>query len=203
MVIVFGILFGWGFFLLSADIVFAASSDIQAGLINITNPLDFDTVEGLLNSILGFLQGIIAILSLIMIVIGSIVYMTAAGDEKKLGTGKMIITASLIGLALALAAPSFLKQIGEILGWGGVDGSDVAGAKTLLEILQTALNFLLSIVGIIAIIMLVIGGLMYLLSAGGEERMKTGKSIVIYSLIGISVALAALVLVAQVAKLFS
>ncbi len=200
--VVFGILFGWGLFLFSADIVFAVPSDVEAGLINITNPLSFNTVEGLLNSILGFLQGIIAILSLIMIVIGSLVYMTAAGDEKKLGTGKMIITASLIGLALALAAPSFLKQIGDILGWGTVDGSDVAGAKTLLEILQTALNFLLSVVGIIAIIMLVVGGLMYLLSAGDEERMKTGKSIVIYSLIGIAVALGALVLVTQVARLF-
>ena len=177
-------------------------SDIQAGLINITNPLSFNTVEGLLNSILGFLQGTIAILSLIMIVIGSLIYMTAAGDEKKLGTGKMIITASLIGLALALAAPSFLKQIGEILGWGTTDSSDVSGAKTILEILQTALNFLLSIVGIIAIIMLVIGGLMYLLSAGDEDRMKTGKTIVIYSLIGIAVALSALVLVTQVAGFF-
>ncbi len=180
----------------------ANRSDVQASLISITNPLSFNTVQDLLNSILGFLQGIIAILSLIMIVIGSLVYMTAAGDDKKLGTGKMIITASLIGLALALAAPSFLKQIGEILGWGTVDGTDVAGAKTLLEILQTALNFLLSIVGIIAIIMLVVGGLMYLLSAGDEDRMKTGKSIVIYSLIGIAVALAALVLVTQVARLF-
>ncbi len=178
------------------------SSDTQAGLINITNPLDFDTVEGLLNSILGFLQGIIAILSLIMIVIGSLIYMTAAGDDKKLGTGKMIITASLVGLALALAAPSFLKQIGEILGWGTTDSSDVAGAKTILEILQTALNFLLSVVGIIAIIMLVVGGLMYLLSAGDEDRMKTGKTIVIYSLIGIAVALSALVLVTQVVRLF-
>jgi hypothetical protein len=178
------------------------TSDTQAGLINITNPLDFDTVEGLLNSILGFLQGIIAILSLIMIVIGSLIYMTAAGDDKKLGTGKMIITASLVGLALALAAPSFLKQIGEILGWGTTDSSDVAGAKTILEILQTALNFLLSVVGIIAIIMLVVGGLMYLLSAGDEDRMKTGKTIVIYSLIGIAVALSALVLVTQVVRLF-
>jgi uncharacterized membrane protein len=135
-------------------------------------------------------------------VIGSIVYMTSAGDEKKATTGKTIITAALVGLALAIAAPSFLKEIGTILGWGNnVNGGAVQNAKTLVEILTTALNFLLAIVGVIAIIMLVIGGLMYLLSAGDEDRMKTGKKIVIYSLIGIAIALAALVLVTQVAVL--
>jgi len=166
-----------------------------------SNPVAFNTVEGLLDSILGFLQASIVILSLIMIVIGSLVYMTAGGEDSKLSTGKYIITASLVGLALALAAPTFLKEVGNILGWNGVNNAAAQG-KTLLEILTNALNFLLSIVGIIAIIMLVIGGLMYLTSAGDEERMNKGKSIVVYSLIGITVALSALVLVTQIVSLF-
>ena len=170
-----------------------------------SNPLDFNTVEGLLDKILSYLQGIIVILSLIMIVIGSIVYMTAGGNDSKLSTGKLIITASLIGLALALAAPSFLKQIGDILGWSNdqVNQTSVQSSKTLLEILETALNFLLSIVGLIAIIMLVVGGMMYMLAAGDEKRMETGKTIVTYSLIGIAVSLAALVIVGQVVGFFS
>jgi len=138
-----------------------------------------------------------------MIVIGSLVYMTAGGEASKLSTGKMIMTASLVGLALALAAPSFLKEIGQILGWNGANGNAVAQSKTLIEILQNVLNFLLSVIGIIGIIMLVIGGLMYLLSGGDEERMKHGKTIVVYSLIGITVALSALVLVTQVVRWFS
>lgn len=167
-----------------------------------SNPVAFNTVEGLLDSILGFLQASIVILSLIMIVIGSLVYMTAGGEEGKLKTGKYIITASLVGLALALAAPTFLKEVGNILGWNGVNNAAANQAKTITEILTTALNFLLSIVGIIAIIMLIIGGLMYLTSAGDEERMNKGKSIVVYSLIGITVALSALVLVTMVVGWF-
>ena len=50
--------------------------------------------------------------------------------------------------------------------------------------------------------MLIIGGLMYLTSAGDEERMNKGKSIVVYSLIGITVALSALVLVTMVVGWF-
>ena len=168
-----------------------------------SNPVAFNTVEGLLDKILGYLQAIIVILSLIMIVIGSIVYMTAAGNDSKLSTGKLIITASLIGLALALAAPSFLKQIGDILGWTNTNVQNVQGAKTLIEILQSVLNFLLSIVGIIAIIMLVVGGIMYLTASGNEDKIKTGKTIVTYSLIGVAISLAALVIVTQVIGFFS
>jgi hypothetical protein len=170
--------------------------------IPISNPLAFNTVDEILTSLLGFLQAIIVILSLIMIVIGSIVYMTAGGNDSKLSTGKLIITAALIGLALALAAPSFLKEIGAILGWGAVDGSPADSAKSITEILTGILNFLLSVIGIIGIIMMVVGGLMYLTAAGDEDRINTGKSIVKYSLIGITVALAALVIISQVAKFF-
>ena len=170
--------------------------------IQIKNPLALNTVEDLLNSIWGFLQGMIVILALIMIVLGSLFYMTAGGDEGRLKTGKAIITASLIGLALALATPSFLKQIGEIIGWGNLDPTALDRTKSVAEILASVLKFLLSIVGIIAIIMMVVGGMMYITAAGDEDRMKTGKSIVVYSLIGIAIALAALVIVTQVAVLF-
>lgn len=170
--------------------------------VSVKNPLAFNTVQDLLNSILGFLQGAIVILSLIMIVIGAMVYMTAAGDEKRVSTGKTIITAALVGLALAIAAPSFLKEIGNILEWGKVDSSAVTGAKTLAQIATSVLNFLLSVVGVIGIIMMVVGGLMYLTAAGDEDRIKTGKSITVYSIIGIAIALAALVLVTQIATFF-
>lgn len=166
------------------------------------NPLQFDTVEEVLNSILGTLQGIIVILSLVFIVIGAVLYITSAGNDKQMETAKGAITASMIGLALGLAAPSFLKEIGTVLGWGAVDSSSVAGAQTLSQIATNVLNFLLSVVGVLAIIMLVVGGIMYLTAAGDEDRIDTGKSIVKYSIIGIAVALAALVIVSQIAAFF-
>ena len=167
-----------------------------------TNPLRFNTVEEVLGSLLGTLRGIIVVLSIVFIVIGAILYITSAGDEGRMKTAKAAITASMIGLALGIAAPSFLKEIGQILGWGAVNNTEVSGAKTLTEIATNVLNFLLSIVGILGIIMLVVGGIMYLTAAGDENRIDTGKSIVKYSIIGIIVALASLVLVSQIANFF-
>ena len=77
-----------------------------------------------------------------------------------------------------------------------------AGALSLGGILQNVLNFLLSMVGILAIIMLVIGGLLYFAAAGDEKRADTAKSIVKFSIIGIAVSLAALVIVTQIANFF-
>lgn len=159
-------------------------------------------MEQVLDSILGTLRGIIVVLSLVFIVIGAVLYITSAGDEGRMKTAKGAITASMIGLAIGIAAPSFLKEIGSVLGWGAVSSSAVAGAATLSQIATNVLNFLLSIVGVLAIIMLVVGGIMYLTAAGDEDRIDTGKKIVKYSVIGILVALASLVIVSQVATFF-
>jgi hypothetical protein len=165
----------------------------------VDNPLDFNTVEGVLDQTLGTLRAIIGILAIIGIVLGGMLYITAAGDEGRIKTAKGAITAALVGLALGIAAPSFLKQIGDIIGWGG---AAAPVATTLAAIATNTLNFLLSVVGVIGIIMLVVGGLLYMTSGGDEKRIETGKSIVKYALIGITVSLAALVIVTQLATFF-
>ncbi|OGI16162.1 MAG: hypothetical protein A2878_03370 [Candidatus Moranbacteria bacterium RIFCSPHIGHO2_01_FULL_54_31] len=170
--------------------------------ITFTNPLRFQTVEEVLGSLLSTLRGIIVILSLVFIVIGAILYITSSGDEGRMKVAKGAITAAMIGLAIGLAAPSFLKEIGTVLGWGAVNNAEVAAALTLSQIARNVLDFLLSIVGILAIIMLVVGGIMYLTAAGNEDQIDTGKKIVKWSIVGIAVALASLVIVSQIAALF-
>jgi hypothetical protein len=168
--------------------------------ISFENPLQFNTVEEVLSSLLKTLQGIIVTLSLVFIVIGAILYVTSGGGDQ-IKTAKAAITASLIGLALGLAAPSFLKEIAVILDWKDVPGN-VGDALTLTEIALNVLSFLLSLVGILAIIMLLVGASMYITSAGSEDRMESGKDIVWYSVIGIVIAFSAMVIVRQIAAFF-
>ncbi len=175
--------------------------NVPGSALNLPNPLLFNDFNGLFIAALSSLQNLLVILSLIFIVIGAIMYITSGGDSGRIETAKKAIAAALIGLAIGIAAPAFLKEIAQILGWSDVP-SNVSGAKSLLEIAGGVLNFLLSVVGIIALIMLVVGALMYLTAAGDEDRIDTGKKIVKYSIIGITIALAAMVLVRQVAGFF-
>ncbi len=165
------------------------------------NPLKYNSLDSVLTAVLSTLQSIIVVLSIIMIIVGAVMYILSAGNESRVSQAKVAITASVVGLALAIAAPAFLKEIGELLGWIEVT-QVVEEAQTFTEIASKVLSFLLSIVGIIAIIMLVIGGLMYLTAGGDEGKAETGKKIVTYATIAIAIALAALVLVTQVAGFF-
>jgi hypothetical protein len=137
---------------------------------------------------------------LVFIVIGAVLYVTSAGNDKQIEMAKNAILAAMIGLALGIAAPTFLREISVILGWGVP--AEVSTSLTLAQILLNVLNFLLGIVGVLAIIMLVVGGVMYLTSGGDEGRIETGKKIVIWSIVGITVALSALIIVSQIASFF-
>lgn len=166
------------------------------------NPLKFDSLEEVMGSALDTMQGIIVILAIIFIIIGALLYITSSGDETQISRAKSAITAAMIGLALGIAAPSFLKEIAQVLGWTTVD-SAIAQADTLTAVSVKVLNFLLSIIGVIAIIMLVIGGMTYLTAAGDEGKAEVGKRITTYAIVGIAVALAALVIVTQIANFFA
>ncbi len=58
------------------------------------------TIANIINVVLGFL----AILAVVIILIGGFKWMTAAGNEDKVGEAKKIIVAGIIGLVIILAS---------------------------------------------------------------------------------------------------
>ncbi|NTW76026.1 MAG: hypothetical protein HGB34_03940 [Candidatus Moranbacteria bacterium] len=187
----------------TTDTAGTAGASANTASVSFTNPLEFETVQGATGVFLNAFQGIIVMLALIFLVLGGIFYITSGGDSKKIETAKSMITAAMIGLAIGVAAPSFLKEIGNVLGWGGSEvPSEVSGARSATEVAQSVLDFLLSIVGLLAMIMLVIGGLMYFAAAGDEKRADTAKGIVKYSIMGIALAIVSLIIVRTIAGLF-
>ncbi|HMN19321.1 MAG TPA: pilin [Candidatus Moranbacteria bacterium] len=177
-----------------------SSAACGPGEICFGNPIKVSSVEGLLGNFLGVLQRIIVVISIIFIVIGALMYMTSMGDTAQIGKGKNAITAAIVGLAIALAAPSFLKEVLLII---GQDPGQVGGSLSLSQIALRVLNFLLSISGVIAMIMMVVGAIMYLTAAGDTKDIDKGKAIFKWSVIGVIVALSALIIVRQVAALLA
>lgn len=170
-----------------------------------TNPIGFNSVTDLLNAVLNNLMGLIATVAVLFIVIGGIMYVMSGGNSDMITRAKKTWTGAAIGLAIALASPTFLKTIQQILGGsngtGGSAGNWVANGLTLQQVVTNVLNLLLSIFGILAIIAMVVGGMMYLTAYGDEKRIDTGKNIFTYAIIGIVVALAALVIIQQISSL--
>lgn len=191
-----------GFFLSFGFFNFTLATTTTPGNITFTNPLTYNTVDGMLAALLVHLQGIIVVISMVFIVIGALIYMTSAGNDKRMELGKSAIFAAVVGLALGIAAPSFLREIYTILGADPSGEAALTDAPSIAEIALNTLNFLLSIAGVLGIIMLVAAGIAYLTAAGNEGQIETAKKMTKWAIIGIAVALGALVIVKQVANFF-
>lgn len=70
-----------------------------------------------------------------------------------------------------------------------------AGDNNFSAFLKRITNFLLFIVGAVAVIMLMVGGLRYVLSGGDASQTKGAKDTILYAIVGIVVAAAAYAIV--------
>ncbi|MBP5993669.1 MAG: hypothetical protein KA731_02050 [Candidatus Moranbacteria bacterium] len=83
------------------------------------------------------------------------------------------------------------------LAWAGV----ISDAPSLADVLLNVLDFVLSIVGIIAILSLALSGVLYIASGGDASQAEKAKRYAGASVIGLLIALGALIIVRQIGKL--
>lgn len=179
------------FFAIAVSLVIAN----QVSAESVTNPISANSFGDLFMQAMRYVQGIAGTVAVVFIIIGGIMYMISAGSKEMAERAKKTLTYALVGIALVIAAPYFLSDMMLILNGGGGSGSK------LLMVATNVLRFLLSIVGILGIIGIVLGAIWMLTAAGDEARYKQGKQAVTYSIIGIAIAAASLVIVQQVMSL--
>ena len=66
---------------------------------------------------------------------------------------------------------------------------------SLTEIVQSILNWIFGIIGIVAVVMIIIGGFNFMTSAGDPGKVKKGKDTILYGIIGLVIALLAFAIV--------
>ncbi|OGJ42129.1 hypothetical protein A3B60_00645 [Candidatus Peregrinibacteria bacterium RIFCSPLOWO2_01_FULL_39_12] len=72
------------------------------------------------------------------------------------------------------------------------------GETTLRGLILTIVNYFLGFLGLLAVIMVIYGGVTYVSSAGNDEAVGKAKKIIMYALIGIVIILLSFVLVRMV-----
>lgn len=74
--------------------------------------------------------------------------------------------------------------------------STATGGETSLRgLVLTVINYFLGFLGLVAVIMVVYGGVTYVISAGNDEQIGNAKKIIMYALIGIVIILLSFVIV--------
>ena len=104
----------------------------------------------------------------------------------------IMVSALLLPAPLALAAEDAFKAC------GAGNTSPVCASKddaAVNSLVKTLVNTLIYILGAIAVIMIVVGGIRYTTSNGDASGIKSAKDTILYSVIGVVVALLAYAIV--------
>ena len=110
-----------------------------------------------------------------------------------------LVAIPLVPAATTFAADSPVDSIEE--GLKGAGGSD-ANQDDLKKNIQTVVNVLLFILGAIAVIVIIIGGIRYTTSNGDPGQTKAAKDTILYAVIGLIVAILAYAIVSFVLNAF-
>ena len=65
---------------------------------------DSQDIEYVVPDIINTIMGVLGIIAVVIILIGGFMWMTAAGNEERVGKAKKVLTSGLIGLLIVLAA---------------------------------------------------------------------------------------------------
>jgi hypothetical protein len=123
-----------------------------------------------------------------------------------------VLLASLFiapALSLAVAAPALAQDAQQQINNGLCAGSNLeftenpgqctaAGSDAtskINDIVHTIVNLLSAIVGIVAVIMIIIGGFRYITSGGNDTSVTAAKNTILYAIIGLVVVALAQIIV--------
>jgi len=94
------------------------------------------------------------------------------------------------GTALFMVLPASALSLMDVINGayrGQGQPTELFSGSTAL--IPRAINLMLFVVGILAIFMLIFGGIRYVVSGGNESRVKDAKNTILYAIIGLVVAI--------------
>lgn len=106
----------------------------------------------------------------------------------------------LLSAVMATSASMIAVPAGAVEVFGGCDqnpGSAVCQSQNddAASMIKTAINAALMVLGMIAVLMIVVGGIRYTTSDGESAKIKGAKDTIIYSVVGLVVAILAYTMV--------
>lgn len=128
---------------------------------------------------------------------------------------QLLIVSALMVAALMLftTAPSVLAQTTTTVG-GGASSSDVLTEQDVPEVVRNLtggegslralalriINFALMFLGLVAVVMVIYGGILYVTAAGKDDQAGNGKKVIMYAIVGIIIIMLSFALINTVLK---
>jgi hypothetical protein len=110
-------------------------------------------------------------------------------SKKTLKQLAIVTGLSVLGILLFSFAPTAFAQL---ISPGDAPtriSAATGGQGSARQLILTILNFFLGFLGLLAVIMIIYGGILYVSAAGNQESIDKGKKIIMYAIIGLVVIL--------------
>lgn len=150
------------------------------------------------NLIITFIKYILGSLAVLYIVTTGLGLVMGGTDESTVTNAKQKMVASTIGLLLVIFSTTFIDRVFYVLDLN----SDESGVIPTIDKEQgiaelvAITNIVVTFVGPVMILMLVTGGIMYIISAGDDGQTDKAKKLIFNAIIGIVVIYGAFAIVA-------
>jgi len=147
------------------------------------------------------------------VIYGGYLYTFSGGDPGKVATGRKTLTQAFLGLAIVMSANLIMSTIRfALLGSSGnlsnclvieeetnnITSNNCIDATTVVT---GTINWFIAIAGVVAVIFVIYGGILYITSSGDANKLKRAKDMIIYSLIGLAIVALASVITAFVSNM--
>lgn len=123
---------------------------------------------------------------------------------KKLKTIGLIIFGSLLTLpvhAQGIGLYDFRDQVFRPDNLPAADTTDISAEGRINEVLDFAINLILFASGSVAVLILIIGGIIYITSLGNDDRMEQAKKLLKGAAVGLAAVILAFALVDNIINL--
>ncbi len=170
------------------------------GMVSWDCNVKIETEEDLKNNIWIIVSNIATDLSILAaylivgyVIYGGYLYLLSNGDASKISSGKKTLTHAFIGLAIVMLANAILNTIRIALGGVNLTANCLENENTadcvsnVDEMVIGAVNWTITVVGLVALIFVVYGGILYITSSGDSGKIKKAKDTILYSLIGLTI----------------
>lgn len=136
-------------------------------------------LETIVTNIFNFLMWVVGVIGVVMIIYSGFMFIISAGRPDRTKQAIQSIIYTVVGFAIAILARSIVAMI-----------LPVAQSNTSVEgVVSSGIQLFLWVIGVSAVIMLVVAGFLYIVSAGDAGKTKTAKDAILYAVIGLAVAL--------------
>lgn len=174
---------------------------VNAETIEVPNPLEYNNVNDLAAQIQRYLLMIVGGIAIVFIAVAGIMYIIggATGNDGLVDMAKKGLIGAIAGLVIIVGAQMVLSEVYFIVLGKELDFNNLSASQMLMRLI----NFLLAIVGTLFLISMIIGGIWYFAAGGDESRVELGKKTVRYSIVGLTIAIAAMIILRQVDKIIT